>query len=341
MNRLNRRNGLAVLARWETLLVLLLIGSLIWGADRSPFFWEGSNFKVATATFMERAIMALPMTLLIISGEIDLSVASILGLASAAMGKAWAGGTPLWLCIVIALAIGAAAGLLNGLLVTGLGLPSLVVTLGTLALYRGMAFVVLGAQAVSDYPKRFADFGYGTITGTVIPWSMLFFVALLATFLVLLHRSWVGRQIYALGLNKEAARYSAVRVARIKLWLYVVSGTVAALAGVLFTARISSSRADNAIGFELDVIAAVLLGGVSIFGGRGTLAGVVLSLAVVATIRNALAITNVGADLQSLVVGGLLILSVLGPNLVRRVPHARWRSAAGRPALSPGVEAGD
>jgi rhamnose transport system permease protein len=329
------------LMRWEMLLFVLLIVSLIWGSARSPFFWDGDNFTVATSTFMERAIMALPMTLIIISGEIDLSVASILGLASAVMGKAWMNDWPLWACILLALAVGAACGLFNGLLVTWMRLPSLVVTLGTVALYRGLAYVVLGSQAVSDYPQKFNDFGFNEIPGTVIPWSALIFLTLFAVFAVLLHRSRFGRQIYAIGLNQEAARYSAVRVARMKLWLFILSGTVAAVAGILFTARVSSSRADNAIGFELDVIAVVLLGGVSIFGGRGTLIGVALSLAVVATIRNALAITNVGAELQSIIIGSLLILSVLGPNLVGRLSGIRRRPLAGMRGLSPGAGTGD
>jgi rhamnose transport system permease protein len=335
------RFSLQSLARWESLLVALLIGSLIWGTYRSPFFWEGSNFTVATSTFMEKAIMALPMTLLIISGEIDLSVASTLGLSSAVLGKTWQHGWPLWLCIAAAILVGALAGLLNGLFVTRIGLPSLVVTLGTLALYRGLAFVVLGPNAVSDYPQSFNNFGFRSITGTVIPWSVLIFIPLLIFFGVLLHRSRAGRQIYAIGINKEAARYSAVRVDRLKLWLFVAMGTVSAIAGVLFTARISSSRADNALGFELDVIAVVLLGGVSIFGGKGSLIGVVLALGVVGVIRDALALTNVGADFQSFVVGSLLILSVLGPNLVGRLPRLPRRAGAGRQGAPSGAEAGD
>jgi len=331
-----------VLARWETLLVGLLVATLVWGSVRSEFFFEGSNFTVASSNFMERAIMALPMTLIIIAGEIDLSVGSILGLASAILGITWDAGWPLWLCIAAALLLGAVCGLLNGLLVTRLGLPSLVVTLGTLALYRGLAYVVLGGsggqKAISDFPAGFADFGFDPIPGTVLPWSTLIFLPLVALFFVLLHRSWIGRQIYATGLNKEAARFSTVRVARLKIALYVASGTLAALAGVIFTARVSSSRADNALGFELDVIAAVLLGGVSIFGGRGTLVGVLLSLAIVATLRNALAITNVGPDIQSFAVGGLLILSVLGPNLARRIPRGGPRHGPGSSGFRPTSE---
>jgi rhamnose transport system permease protein len=338
---MTRRFSLNSLARWDTLLALLLIGSLIWGSARSPFFWEGSNFTIVTSTFMEKAIMALPMTLLIISGEIDLSVASTLGLSSAVLGKTWQHGWPLWLCIIAAILVGVACGLFNGLFVTKVGLPSLVVTLGTLALYRGLAYVVLGPNAVSDYPQGFNNFGLRAITGTVIPWSMLIFIPLLIFFAIILHRSWVGRQIYAIGINKEAARFSAVRVDRLKMWLFVATGAVSGIAGVLYTARFSSSRADNALGFELDVIAVVLLGGVSIFGGKGSLLGVTLAIGVVAVIRNALAITNVGADIQSFVVGALLILSVLGPNLVARMPRLPRRPSAGRRGWPTATEAGD
>jgi len=322
--------------RWETLLTALLLAVILTGALTSDVFFEGSNVTVILGVAMEKAIMALPMTLIIIAGEIDLSVASILGLASAVLGKTWEAGLPLPLCIAITLLTGAVAGLLNGIFVTRLGLPSLVVTLGTLSLYRGLAYVILGDGAVSDYSRDFAEFGFGTITGTRLPWTTLVFLPLFLIFAVVLHRAWIGRQIYAIGANPEAARFSAVRVARVKLWLYVASGTVAALAGIMFTARVSSSRADNAVGFELDVIAAVLLGGVSIFGGRGTLIGVALSLAVVATLRNVLNLNSSNAEIQSIAVGSLLILSVLLPNLTRRLSSLRRPGPASAPRPAPG-----
>ena len=331
-----------LLGRWEALLVGLLLALVAFGAWRSPVFFDGSNFTLLTRAAMERAIMALPMTLIVIAGEIDLSVASTLGLASAVLGKGWAAGLPLWLCIAAALGVGALCGLLNGLLVTRFGLPSLVVTLGTLALYRGLASVILGQEAVSDFPAGFAAFGSRAIAGTPFTWPFVIFLGLLAVFLLALHRGTLGRRLYAIGNNAEAARFSAVRVARIKLWLFVLSGTLAALAGVVFTGRVSSARADNAVGFELDVVAAVLLGGVSIFGGRGTLVGVVLSLAVIATLRNLLALLNVGAELQSIAVGALLILSVLGPNLAAGLRAALARPAAPRPPpADPAPEAAD
>jgi rhamnose transport system permease protein len=308
---------------WEILLLAMLLALIATGWATSGVFGQGSTVTLIITNSMEKALMALPMTLIIISGEIDLSVASTLGLASAVIGKTWAAEWPLWLCIAAALVVGALCGLLNGLLVTKLGLPSLVVTLGTLALYRGLAYVILGSQAVSDFPGGFASFGFKSIPGTRLPWTVLVFIPLLIVLLILLHRSWIGRQLYAAGSNAEAARFAAVRVNQLKLWLFVLSGVVAAMAGVIFTARVSSSRADNATGFELDVVAAVLLGGVSIFGGSGTLIGVVLSLAVIGTLRQVLALNSSNAELQSIAVGSLLILSVLGPNLARSAAGLR------------------
>jgi rhamnose transport system permease protein len=268
---------------------------------------------------MEKAIMALPMTLIIISGEIDLSVASTLGLASVVLGATWNAGVPLWLGMIIVLVIGSAAGALNGLLVTRLGLPSLVVTLGTLALYRGLAYVVLGDQAVSNFPAAFTNFGFGSVPGTLIPWPFVVFVLLAFLFLGLLQWSWIGRQIYAVGNNQEAARFAGIRVARLKLALFMLSGLLSALAGIVFTARFSSARPDNAVGFELDVVTIVLLGGVNIFGGRGTLVGVILSLFVIGAVRNALGLANISGDIQNIVVGTLLVFSVLGPNVAQSI----------------------
>ncbi len=316
---------------WEALLIVLLLLSMVLGNTLSPYFLTPFNFSLMVEDFVEKALMALPMTFIIIAGEIDLSVASVLGLASVIVGITWKAGIPLWLGIGTALVVGVIAGLLNGTLVTRLGLPSLVVTLGTLALFRGLAFVILGDQAVSNFPNAFTNFGIGDVPGTLIPWSFVVFVILALLFMVTLHWSWIGRQIYATGINKEAARFAGIRVKRLKLMLFVLSSLIAALAGVIFTARISSARADNAIGFELDVITVVLLGGVNIFGGRGTLVGVILSLFVIGALRNALGLADVSGDVQNIVVGTLLVFSVLGPNIAQRIQVAlsRRRLAAG------------
>ena len=321
----------SLLISWEALLVILLLISIVIGSVLSPYFFSGFNFDELTSNIMEIAIMALPMTLIIIAGEIDLSVASVLGLASVVLGFLWENQHILWLAIGVALLVGLVAGLLNGLLVTKLTLPSLVVTIGTLALFRGLAYVVLGDQAVSDFPTSFTNLGFGTIPGTEIPWSSLIFAILVVIFVVVLHFSRLGRQLYAIGNNKEAARFSGINVSQMKLILFIVSGVIAALAGVIFTARLSSARPDNALGFELTVVTVVLLGGINIFGGRGSLLGVVLAIFIVAILQNALSLVNISGDIQSVAIGLLLILSVLGPNIARRiqVAIARRRLAAG------------
>jgi rhamnose transport system permease protein len=329
------------LLRWETLLLALLVATFALGASISGEFLTGTNLSLASADLMEKAIMALGLTLIIIAGEIDLSVASVLGLSSAILGELVDKGAPLSVAIVAALIAGALCGLFNGLLVARVGLPSLVVTLGTLALFRGLAFVVLGDRAVSEFPKFLTDFGFNTVPGTLIPWPAVVFAVLAVGAFFLLHRSWIGRQLYAIGNNAEASRFSGVEVDRIKIGLFVLSGTLAALAGVVFTARFASARPDNALGFELDVITAVLLGGVSIFGGRGTLIGVVLALLLIGALRNSLGLADVGAEKQSIVIGALLIVSVMGTNALASAQEraARRRSVAASPP-QPSIEGG-
>jgi rhamnose transport system permease protein len=323
----------SLLITWEALLVLLLLIGVVIGSVLSPYFLSSFNFNALTSNIMEIAIMALPMTLIIIAGEIDLSVASLLGLTSVVLGLLWQNGHSMWLAIGVALLVGLVAGCLNGLLVTKLALPSLVVTIGTLALFRGLAYVVLGDQAVSSFPTAFTNFGFGTIPGIELPWSGLIFVILVAIFVAVLHFSRWGRQLYAIGNNKEAARFSGINVSRVKLVLFILSGVIAALAGVIFTARFSSARPDNAVGFELYVVTVVLLGGVNIFGGRGSLLGVVLAIFIVGVLQNVLGLLNVSGDIQNLAIGLLLILSVLGPNIARRIQVviARRRLVAGSP----------
>ena len=205
------------LARWEMLLAAALLGLIVLGNSLSPFFLTPGNFANLVAALMEVAIMALPLTLIIILGEIDLSVESMAGLASAAVGFMWAAGVPLEIAIPIVLVIGATGGLLNGVLVARGGLPSLVVTLGTLALFRGLALIVLGPRGVSNFPPAFTEFGFGHVPGTLVPWPFVVFLALALVLGIVLHRTWIGRHIYAIGKNAGTARYSGVRVARLRI----------------------------------------------------------------------------------------------------------------------------
>ena len=269
--------------------------------------------------------MALPLALVIIAAEIDLSVASVLALSSALMAVAVERGLPLELIMPICLVVGALCGAFNGVLVTRLGLPSLAVTIGTLALFRGLAFVVIGDESVTDFPAdvdrpRVRQLRRHASSRTRWCCSRSSRVA----FGVLLHATPFGRSIYAIGANEEAAYFAGLRVKRIKLILFVLSGTVAALAGIVISLRNSTAAANVGQGFELTAITAVLLGGVSIFGGRGTIVGVILALFLLGGIQKALLLSeSISSYWIQIVTGTLLVGSVLGPNVVRRVTEAR------------------
>jgi rhamnose transport system permease protein len=321
--------------RWETVTVALLVASILYGAVSADGFVSGQNLNSILSDVAEIALIALPMTLVIIAAEIDLSVASILGLTSALLGYLWNHNWPMEAIIPLLLVVGGLLGAVNGFLVTRLGLPSLAVTIGTLALYRGLAFVILGDQAVTDFPTTYLNLGQGSFAGTEIPNPTILFAVLAVIFGVTLHRTAVGRAIFAIGANDEAARFAGLRVKRIKFWLFVVSGAIAALAGVVYTMRFGSARGDNGTGLELSVVACVLLGGVSIFGGRGHLLGVIVAVFLLGTIRNALTLNNVSSDALTIVTGGLLLLSVLGPSVTARVREALRRGRQPVPTTTP------
>jgi len=330
-----------LLARWETLLVIAVLGLVVLGTALSPVFLTPGNFANLIAALMEVAIMALPMTLIIVAGEIDLSVESMAGLASAILGFLWAAGVPIWIGIPVVLVIGALGGLMNGLLVARAGLPSLVVTLGTLALFRGLALIVLGPRGISDFPDAFTELGFGRVPGTPIPWPFVIFIALAVLLGIVLHRTWIGRQIYAIGKNAGAARYSGVRVTRVKIGLFVLSGLIASLAGIILTSRLSSARADAGAGMTLTVVTVVLLGGVNIFGGSGTIPGVALAVIAVAVMQNALRLASVTVEVQSIALGSLLILSVVIPTFAHQAKSAIDRVRGGRPPPADSIKQGE
>src|SRR6266446_1725424 len=282
-------------ARWEALLLVFLIGTFVFGAGVSKYFWTASNISIATASFMPVAIgAAMPLSLV----------------------------------------VGALAGLGNGVMVAYVGLPSLVVTIGTLALYRGLAQIVLRERGVSDFPEWYQNIGFGTIGGSPFPWSSLIFAVLAIGFAVFLHATRGGRALYAIGNNREAARYSGIDVKRALLRLFVTSGVMCSVAAIVLTAYLASARSDTASGLELQVITAVVLGGVDIFGGSGTLGGVVIALFVLAFVQNSLGLAGVTPEAQQIATGGVLIatLSVFGAaRFVRAHSAARGRFRRRRP----------
>jgi len=312
------------LASWDSVIILLTVVVLIVASFAIDNFGTGRNYTFLVLDLMPILLVALPMTMIIVTGEIDLSVASTLGLTSSLMGWMWNHGMSIQTIIPICVVLGAVAGALNGFLVTGLGLPSLAVTIGTLALYRGLAFVVLGDSAVADFPYNYSSWVTGTFGGGSIPHVLLLIVPLALIFGIVQHATPVGRALYAIGANAQAAHFSGIRVARTKFWLYVVSGAVCGLAGVLWTLRYSSARADNGSGLELAVVAAVLLGGVSIFGGKGTLPGVLAGVVLLAALQNALRLEDVSGQALNIVTGALLVLSVLLPNILTAI-RGSWQ----------------
>jgi rhamnose transport system permease protein len=321
----------ALLGRWEALLVALFLLLLPIGQAISPEFLSSDSFTTGSLDFSEIALMALPLTLVVVAAEIDLSIASVLGLSSALMGVLWNAGLPLEAIMPICIGAGALCGAFNGLLVTRLGLPSLAVTIGTLLLFRGLALVIIGDDSVTDFPSVWTDRAFGNVAGTAIPNVILLFAILAVLFAVLLHFTPFGRSVFASGANEEAAFFSGLRVKRIKLTLFVLSGAVAALAGVVISLRNSTAAANVGEGFELTVVTAVLLGGVSIFGGRGTIGGVILALLLLGGIQKALLLSeSISSYWIQIVTGALLVGSVLGPNLVQRARAARAHSTRQR-----------
>lgn len=279
-------------------------------------------------------LIALPMTLIMITGEIDLSVGSMVGLSSVVTGVAVQAGVPFETAALLALLVGAIGGAFNGFLVTVVGLPSLAVTIGTLALFRGLAVGLLGTTAVTDFPELWTALAKAKIAGTTIPYICVPFLILFAIFVILLHFTPFGRGIYAIGLSKDAARFSGVHVERTKLILFVLAGIVSAFAGIYYTLRFGSARGDNATGLELQVIAAVVLGGVSVFGGRGQLYGVVAAALLIGVLSSALRLANVTSDVINIITGVLLVLSVVSASVLAWLQKVRRRPSRPSPVAA-------
>lgn len=300
-------------------ILVLAIGILALFTDK---FLTLDNLLNQGRLMTEVALIALPMTFIIITGGIDLSVGSILGLCAILLGYSWKTfGFPLELAMAFALLVGTVAGFLNGLFITRMKLPPLIMTLATLALYRGLAEGISQARSVRGYPEWFYGLGQGEALG--VPTQLWLLLAAIVVFWILLSRTTFGRALYAMGHNETAARFSGLPTDRIKLIIYTLSGLMSGLAAVIFVSRVSTTRSDMGIGIELDVIAAVVLGGASIFGGVGTIGGTLIGLVLIQLLKNGLALTGVKGDATIMVIGFVLILSILLTNFVQRRGEAR------------------
>ncbi|OCJ63719.1 branched-chain amino acid ABC transporter permease [Agrobacterium tumefaciens] len=311
-----------LLASWEVLLLGVAILIFIANSFASPYFLNAWNLSDATFNFTEKAIIAFAMALLIIAGEIDLSVAAIIALASTAMGAAVQMGVGTPGLVAIGIGTGLLCGAFNGFLVAGLKLPSIVVTIGTMSLFRGISYMVLGDQAYGKYPADFAYFGQGYVY-SVISFEFVLFLAMAVIFAILLHATNFGRQVYVIGNNPFAARFSGIPVERVKFILFLLTGLMSGIAAVCLTSRLGSTRPSIAQGWELEVVTMVVLGGVSILGGSGTIAGVVIAAFVMGLVTFGLGLLNVPGIVMSIFVGLLLIITIAIPIVVRRLRAMR------------------
>jgi rhamnose transport system permease protein len=315
--------------RWEALLVVLIIAVGLWSTTLSPFFLTRLNLLDLATPYIFIGLLAFGLTFVVVAGEIDISVASTMAVSAVTFAQLWHGGLNVWLAALVALGVATLLGLVNGLLIGVLNLPSLAITLGTLAAYRGLAYVILGGEARADFPAGFTKIGGGYISNQ-LPIALFVLVGFALLLGLLLHATRFGRYLFAIGSNREAARFSGIPVTRVRVTIFAVAGLMAGFAGIVYLGYFGSVQADAAGGSELiDVVTAVVLGGVDIFGGSGSMLGVVLALFLVAELRNGMQLANLSGASQDMVIGGLLLGAILAGNIARAV-HSRgapWKRA--------------
>ena len=304
------------LRSWEALLIVVFIAIFVANSFASPYFLNAWNLSDATFNFTEKALIAFAMAMLIIAGEIDLSVASIIALASTAMGLAMTAGAGMPVIVAVGLATGLLCGMVNGVLVAGMGLPSIVVTIGTMSLFRGLSYIVLGDKAFTGYPKDFAYFGQGYVYW-VISFEFVLFALCGLAFYLLLHRTNFGRAVYAIANNPTQAVFSGIRVQRVRFILFLLTGLMSGIAAVCLTSRLGSTRPSIATGWELEVVTMVVLGGVSILGGSGRMPGVVLAAFIMGLVTFGFGLLNVPGIVMSIFLGLMLIGVIALPRLIR------------------------
>jgi rhamnose transport system permease protein len=312
----------AALFSWESLLLVVAVVIFVINCFASPYFLDPFSLSDATFNFTEKALIAFPMALLIIAGEIDISVAGIIALASTLMGAAAQIGVDTPGLVAIGALVGLLCGAFNGWLVTGLKLPSIVVTIGTMSLFRGISFIILGDQAYGNYPASFAFFGQGYVWW-VISFEFVAFVVSAAIYWFLLHRTSFGRRVFAIGNNPVAAQFSGVRVGQIKFILFCLTGLMSGIAAICLTSRLGSTRPSIAQGYELEAITMVVLGGVNILGGSGSIIGVVIAAFIVGLVTFGLGLLNVPGIVMSIFTGALLIIVIALPILFRMARQRR------------------
>jgi len=319
IKKIRKVSLLNIMWQWEIILLFIFIMVIIINSNLSPYFLDYTNLMNTTFNFIEKAIIALPMIFVIICGDIDISVASIIALSSVFMGMASQAGVNTFGLVVIGLFSGSAAGFLNGFIITKFGIPAIAVTLGSMSLFRGIAYVILGDKAFTKYPTSFAFFGQEYIGNTMIPFELVLFFILAIIFGIILHKTTMGRKVFAIGNNSTAARFSGIPVNRIRLIIFTATGLCSGLASILLTSRIGSTRPNIAYGWELEIITTVVLGGVAITGGKGNIFGVIISIFIIGFLKFGMGLINVPGKVMNITIGLLLILAIMLPELLKRL----------------------
>lgn len=301
--------------QWEWMLVLILLIVMFINTSLSPYFLDYSNLRDGTMTFLDKAFMVFPMALVMILGDIDISVGSTVALSSVIMATSYNHlGLPMGISIVICLAVGSLCGFINGLLIVKFKeLSAVIVTLGTMILYRGIAYIILQDQAAGNFPDWYKLLGWGYLNG--IPIILIAFIIFAVVFVLLLHKTTFGRQIYAIGNNSTASRFSGVQNDKIKLIVFTLMGFTAAVTALFLASRMGSTRPNIATGYELDVIAMAALGGISTAGGKGKMVGTMIAIFIIGYLQYGLGLVNISSQTLLIIVGLLLIFAVAVPKI--------------------------
>ncbi|HYE82101.1 MAG TPA: ABC transporter permease [Clostridia bacterium] len=300
--------------QWEWMLVLLFVIVNIVNTSLSPYYLDPRRLLDATMTFLDKAFIVFPMVFVLILADIDISVASTVALSAVIMAVTYNLGVPMIIAMLICLAVGTVCGLLNGLLIVKFKeLSAVIVTLSTMIIYRGIAYIILEDQASGKFPEWYKFLGWGYVGG--IPFILIVFVVFAVIFGLLLHKTTFGRRVYAMGNNITASRFSGVQVDKIKIIVFTLTGFMASVTALFLTSRMGSTRPNVATGYELDVIAMAVLGGVSSSGGKGRMPGAIISVFLIGLLRYGLGLKNIPAQALLIVIGLLLIFAVMIPNL--------------------------
>ena len=327
-NRLIAENSfkerfIRLITTWEAILGVIFCGVFIYFSEATPYFFDSFNLLNASFSFSEKSILALSMVFVIICGDIDISVASIIALSSMVIGYMASIGADTWTMIVAGLLVGIAAGAFNGLLITLIGIPAIAITLGTQSVFRGICQIVLKNKAYTEFTEDFSYFGQGYIGESDVPFELVLYLILLIIIGFILHFTGYGRKLYAIGNSKSTAIFSGIKVQKIRFINFTLNGLFAGIVAVLLTSRISSARPNMATNWELDSITLVILGGVSIMGGRGNIIGVLIASFLLGYLKYGMGIMNISGKVMIITTGFLLVGAVLIPGLLDRVKEIR------------------